>query len=311
MKPWVKISAFFLVVTLIFASSVKAYQHFQNKEVKTNKEYQACLNVAYEDVEIPEEITNKIEELNTYLHNYRVSVKYQDLKTGFTYSYKADTAYYAASTIKVLDALYLYTKASSNEINLDDTITYTKDYREGESLELDKHEFGEEISLRDLIKYALVYSDNTAHRMLIKYIGFNELKNFGNSLGAVNTLIGGDNFGEISADDAIIYLKNIYDFIENNKELGQELQDNMTSALENMLKYEGLKEKVGHKYGEYEEYFHDIGIVYDKNPYLVAILTTHGHDDYSSIVGEISKKINELHQSFKNYRQEKCEELKV
>lgn len=323
LKPWVKILFFFLFIGTFFYFVPEIYDYFKDfkivKDVKEKiesidilnkgkeekeKKYQACLNAPYNN-----EID--VSELDKYINNnYRMSVKYVDLKTGFTYAYKADNALYAASTIKLLDALYIYTKASNNELSLDETIVYSENYREGASKGMSKHQYGEEISLRTLVKYAIIYSDNTAHRMLLNYIGFNTLKSYGNSLGAKYTLIGGDNFGEISADDAIIYLKNIYDFIKNNQELGNELKSYMLEAEENALKYPGLNVDVAHKYGEYNEYFHDIGIVYDENPYLIAILTTHGNNDYFKIVNDISKRINDLHQEFKNYRIETCKNLK-
>ena len=72
------------------------------------------------------------------------------------------------------------------------------------------------ISLRDLVKYAITVSDNSAHQMLVDYIGFTNLKKYGNSLGAKNTLIGGDNFGQIDTNDSIAYLTELYKFINDN-----------------------------------------------------------------------------------------------
>ncbi len=330
LKPWVKILLFFLLIGAFFYCAPEAYDYFKDfkivKDVKKKievfnilgkskkekeKEYEACVNKTYDESELTEELKASMDELTDYINNnYRMSVKYVDKVTGFTYAYKSDTALYAASTIKLLDGLYIFTAAADGTLNLDDTIVYEAKYHEGASKGMQNHDYGEEIPLRTLVKYAIVYSDNTAHRLLLNYIGFNELKNYGKSLGALHTLDGGDNFGEISADDAIIYLQNTYDFIANNGELGKELQGYMLEAEENALKYPGLDVDVGHKYGEYNEYFHDIGIVYDEKPYLVAILTTHGNGNFMQVVNDISQKINDLHQQFKAYRVNECENLK-
>ncbi len=330
LKPWVKVLLFFIFLGLLFTYIPKAYDYLKDnvlpkkisKKVdnvlekinvlkKDDKEYKACLAKPYTEEELTENLQNKINELDSYIYNnYRASVKYEDLNTGFSYTYKPDEVYYAASTIKLLDGLYIYTKAQAGEISLDETVTYASSYYLGSSKGMKNHSIGEDISLRTLVKYAIIYSDNTAHQMLVKYIGFSNLKAFGNSLGATNTLVGGDNFGSIDVNDALIYLKNTYDFINKNPDLGQELKGFMLEAEENALTYEGLNAQVAHKYGEYDSYFHDIGIVYDENPYAVAILTTHGKGDFMSVVSNISKKVNELHQEFKKEREASCEQYK-
>ena len=58
-----------------------------------------------------------------------------------------------------------------------------------------KKKYGTKVSLREFVKYSVIYSDNSAHQKLISYIGRNKLKEFGKSIGAKNTLNGGDNFG--------------------------------------------------------------------------------------------------------------------
>ena len=63
---------------------------------------------------------------------------------------------------------------------------------------------------------------------------------------------------------------------------------------------------VAHKYGWYSTYYHDIGIVYEKNPYYISVLTNHGKGDYKKIVNNIHKKINELHHLFYEERQNNC-----
>ncbi len=329
LRPWVKLVLFIIVMILLFRYMPRVYDYLKNltivkdvknkvmeisgdnqKEKQQKKEYQACLDQPFEESELTENLANLINDLDKYiLTHYRMSVKYEDLKTGFKYYYKPEESFYAASTIKLLDGLYLYTKASLNEINLDDTITYNETNRMGASKGMKNHQIGDKIPIRTLVKYAIIYSDNTAHDMLIKYIGFNNLKEFGKSLGATTTLEGGDNFGNINATDAIIYLENTYRFIEENDVLGSELKSFLIEAEENALKYEELNVAVAHKYGEYESYFNDIGIVYDENPYIIAILTTHGNDDYLSIVNDISRRINNIHQQFKQDRQNKCKNI--
>lgn len=269
--------------------------------------YEECLKRTLNDGDKTGEILLAEEELTNYLKkNYSTSVFYEDLNLGFSYSYNSDVVYYAASTIKSLDALYIYTKAAAGELDLDETMTYSKKYKWNSSKEMSKYNYGDKVSLRNLVKYAVTVSDNTAHQMLVAYIGRSELKEFGNSLGAENTLVGSDNFGNISVTDAIIYMKAIDEFINNNDELGAELKSYFIQADQNGLKFEDLGIEAAHKYGEYSYFYHDIGIVYDENPYVIAILTHEGNDDFLEIVKDINEHVYDLHKVYNTNRENVC-----
>ena len=43
-----------------------------------------------------------------------------------------------------------------------------------------------------------------------------------------------------------------------------------------------------HKYGYYGQYYHDVGIVLDDEPYIVVILTNHGSDNKKEIINNLS-----------------------
>ena len=172
-----------------------------------------------------------------------------------------------------------------------------------DSKEMKKHKVGEKISLRNLVKYAITVSDNTAHDMLINYIGKSNLKAYGNSLGAKYTLIG-DNFGEITVDDALIYLKELNKFIEENEELGLELKQFFLDSEQNYLNFPDLDILAGQKYGEYGFYYHELGIVYAKHPYLVAILTTEGKKE--SVIRSINEQVYELHKKYYEEKEVAC-----
>ena len=269
--------------------------------------YEECLARPLDENDKNEIVINAENELTNYLaDNYDVSLIYEDLSLGFSYSYNPDEVYYAASTIKSLGALYIYTKAASGEINLDGTVKYTSKFVWGSSREMKNHKLGEEISLRTLVEYSITVSDNSAHQMLVSYIGKNNLKEFGRSLGAEYTLYGSDNFGHITATDAIVYMKAINDFINNNGELGLELKSYFVEADQNGLKFEDLGIEAAHKYGEYAPYYHDIGIVYDENPYVIAILTTEKSGDYQGKIKDINKRVNDLHKLYYSNRESVC-----
>ena len=278
------------------------------KEIAQQKEteYNNCLNEEYSDSDLTNNLYNKILETDSYLKKYSLSVGYEDTTYGFSYTYNEDKVYYAASTIKMVDAMYIYTKASAGEINLDDVVTYDAKNILGDSKEMSKYKVGDKVSLRNLVKYAVMVSDNTAHDMLLNYIGFNNLKKYGQSLGATYTLVGGDDFGEMSVADALIYLENLYEYLNSEDQLSQELKSYFINSDQNDLKMDGID--AVQKYGEYDDYYHTNGIVYAKNPYLISILTLEGDNDFEAVIRDVNAKIYELHLTFYQERVNRCQE---
>lgn len=272
---------------------------------RKEKLYNDCINRKATDADYTLDILNAQKELTDYIKkNYSASVSYEDLTYGYTFNYNENTVYYAASTIKALGALYIYTNAAEGKINLDETITYSSRFKVSYSSGVSKHKLGSKIKIRDLVKYSIIYSDNSAHQMLISYIGKSKLKEFGKSLGAKNTLNGGDNFGNTSSADGLIYMKAVNNFIENNGELGEELKGFFVTSHQKELSVNNLA--VAHKYGLYKKYYHNMGIVYDEKPYVVSIMTLEGTDQKARAVKNISAKVYELHNLFKTNRENVC-----
>ena len=280
-------------------------KRLEEEAKRKEKLYNDCLNRKATDSDYTVDILNAQKELSDYIKkNYSASVSYEDLTYGYTFNYNENTVYYAASTIKVLGALYIYTNAAEGKINLNDTITYTSRFKVSYSSGVSKYKLGSRIKIRDLVKYSIIYSDNSAHQMLISYIGKSKLKAFGKSLGAKNTLNGGDNFGNTSSADGLIYMKAVNNFIENNGVLGEELKGFFVTSQQKEISVNNLD--VAHKYGLYKKYYHNMGIVYDERPYVVSIMTLEGTDQKEKAVKNISGKVYELHNLFKTNRENVC-----
>ncbi len=280
----------------------------QVKKQKQDEEYNNCLNQKIVDEEKTSKIIDAEQALTDYLKNYNLSVKFVDINTNYSYSYNEKKVYYAASTIKMLDALYIYENTANGNLDLNTTKKYTKNFKVLYSSGLEKYKIGDMISLRDLVKYAITVSDNSAHQMLVDFIGFNKLKNYGIELGAKNTLIGGDNFGQIDVNDSIIYLTNLYNFIEEDSDLSKELKSYFIQSDENYLKDTEKNIEAATKYGEYGNTFHNNGIVYTKNPYLISILTNLGVKKGSNIIKNINNKVQELQNVVNENHLEYCQQ---
>lgn len=209
-----------------------------------------------------------ISSLESYIKdsNYNVSIGYVNLNTGYTYLYNSNVVYYGASLVKTVDALYVYEKMN---------------YDENTRLQVEK---------------AISVSDNMAHNNLVNLIGIENLRFYGRSLGASNFLTRSnkDYFGNTTVNDQIAIWKYLYNFINTNSK-GNELKQYFINDYCNFLLFDGIPTTM-HKYGYYGDYFHNVGIVYSDNPYLVVILTKHGNRGYKNVVQDLSKKIYELNQ---------------
>lgn len=205
--------------------------------------------------------TQAKEKLEEYISQkrYKVSIGYYDIKTGETIYYKENKLYYGASLIKTLDAIYLYDKSLVNN------------------------------EIEPYIKKAISKSDNISHEYLVKYIGRDNLKNYGISLGATNTLQIRGNFGNTTVNDQMIYMKKLYSMIETNNNL----KSHFINDYGNFMKVDGIKNL--HKYGYLNNYFHDVGIFLSDNPYILIILTEHGNDNYKNVIEDISNLIYKYH----------------
>ena len=50
-----------------------------------------------------------------------------------------------------------------------------------------------------------------------------------------------------------------------------------------------------HKYGYYGQYYHDVGIVLDNEPYIIVILTNHGNDNKQEIINNLANLMYKYH----------------
>ncbi len=320
-KSLIKLIVFFVVLVLTIVGIVifingknesggntidSSSNHKEEVDLRP-QQYSDCLKRPYSESDNTQALVDAQLAFSDYItKEYEASIAYEDLLTGYRVNYNTNLIYYAASTAKTVGALYLYEKASLGEINLDDTMTYTKKYKRSSSAGMKNHSYGDKVSLRELVKHSITVSDNTAHQMIVSYIGKDKLKEYGHSLGAKHTLDGKDNYGNITPYDAIIYVKKLNQFINTNTEDALQLKEYFVTASQNGLEQPELGIQAAHKYGQYAPHYHDIGIVYDTKPYVVAILTLECSGKYEEKMQDISKKVYDLHKAFHANRENIC-----
>lgn len=277
-----------------------------NEEISENLElqveYEKCLSNSYLSVETVEEINSFLNKYNDF--NY--GIYFEDINNNYKILKNENSSFYAASLIKLFDATYLIEKSNNNEINLEETtITYTSKYIRAYSDNMQQHQLGDKVSLKDLISYILLTSDNSAHEMLFDYIGVNNLKNYGQSIGVNLSISDYDHFGYLTVTDTNKILAKIFDLIKLNNENSKLLKENMNNNYFNSLNFNDIE--VLHKYGSYDPYFHDIGIYNDPEyPYYISIMTTINEQPSPNEITELHKEIKAIYDNNLQKKAEYC-----
>ena len=246
-------------------------------------------------------IKRKICNLNKFLlkQNEKVSYTYKNLITNDIISFNYEICFYSASSIKFLVCLYIYIKAEKKPNILEEKLTFAdEDFKQGSGT-LKKNKNIKECTIRDLIYYVLKESDNSAYIKLVNYVTKEKLIEYGKSLGAFHTLEGKDLFGITNSSDMTIYLEALYKYLNTNTKLSNELKKVMQDPSYKIINQNSIDNNLFvRKYGSFGIAFHEVGIVYDKTPYILIILTQKNELKDSKKVKYINKvayKINKIH----------------
>ena len=223
-----------------------------------------------------------------------ISVFYKDIQSGYTYTYNENQKYFIASIIKAPYCMYVYDLASQGKCDLNKVYTYAERHKAEGTGKIQEMKVGATFTLRQLLEYAIKYSDNVAMSIIRENFPVSGYKEYAKKLGlkypedikyATN--------GDILVSEAGIYIEAIYNFIKENP-YGPELRKLMLSTTNPMIV---SKYPVVRKYGWADQSFHDMAIVEGPRPYLLCILTNHD-GDFASF-----KKISQVieKQALNNY----------
>ncbi|HOQ01435.1 MAG TPA: class A beta-lactamase-related serine hydrolase [Acetivibrio clariflavus] len=234
-------------------------------------------------------------ELEEYVSKYtgQYGIYFVDLVSGYEFGINDTDEYTAASTIKVPLNYYIFKKIEAGEVDPEDTIAYKEeDFEGGTGILQSKKLTGKSFTIRYLLKVSIIYSDNIATNMLLRHFGRKNFKNYLRTLGAT---VVDDNKNVSCPKDMAVYLKNIYEFCNENNELGKELKYNLCNTVYNDRLPRLLPKdvKVAHKIGDQIQAVHDVGIIYADNPYILAVMSKGviSDEESRSVIAQVSKKV--------------------
>ena len=202
-------------------------------------------------------------------------VYFKDLKSGRTIEINADQPIPAASTVKVPVVLYLNKLVAEGKLDWDTRIAYDSelDYQDGAGILQFAARDGDTYSLRTLASLAITISDNIANRMLMRYLGRDNIIEFMKDLGGETVYPDGQNI--TTAKDMGKYVEAVLAFAEKHPREGSRLLDDMAHAIYHV----GLPGElppnivVAHKEGDISGVANDVGIVFTDRPYILAVLS--------------------------------------
>ena len=294
-----------LAATNIWAIFYYAPSLAENSENYSNDKYN-LLNPARKFIKQEDLIIN-FQALRDYLNDkyeadQNVSVYFEYLPTGASIAISKDAEFYPASLLKVPVAMAVAKKIErgewkwSNELVL---MSADKDKRFGA---LYKEPSDSTHTIEDLVKRSLSDSDNTAHFMLVRNLGVEEINAVYEHMGIKDFL---DTDGRLSAKRYSVILRALYSSSYLSEENSQKLLSYLLESEFDDYLQSGLEKDTvfSHKIGisEEEKVFLDSGIVYAKGrPYiLTAMIKNETEQQAKEIMKNISEKVYNYIESYK------------
>jgi beta-lactamase class A len=186
-----------------------------------------------------------------------------DPSSGERVAIDADQRFVAASLNKLPVLMTLYRAAASGEVDLDDKISMqSSDVQAYGTGVLYTRPVGYTMTLRECARYLIKKSDNTAWKMLDRYLGRDNIRAELYRVGARSTEYWIPN--TTTPEDVLLMLKKIADPSYTTPELSAEMLDVMTNTDFEDRVPQPLPEgtRVSHKIGYFGATFADAGVVF-------------------------------------------------
>jgi beta-lactamase class A len=204
-----------------------------------------------------------------------------DPSSGERVGIDADQRFDAASLGKLPILMKLYRAAASGEVDLDDKISMQpSDVQAYGTGVLYTYPIGYTMTLRECARYLIQKSDNTAWKMLDRYLGRDNIRAELYRVGARSTDYWIPNI--TTPDDVLLMLEKIADPSYTSPELSAEMLDVMTNTdFEDRLPQplpEGTR--VSHKIGYFGTTYADAGVVFPagardaSDAYFIVVMTS-------------------------------------
>lgn len=258
-------------------------------------------------ITLPDEIDEKyLNAIKQKLDSvpYACALYYVDLESGLSVSYNPDRMFAGASLIKAEYLMMIFEMIEDGTVSYDNRYTYTAANKRGGTTKIPyDYEFGDTLSLKEIIEYVVWHSDNTGYNMLQVYVrSYYDIFTWAQERYGTVFKYNGCNW--LNARGVTECWKEIYDRYKNGDENYQWYVSLLLEANENKFIRGGLPTgadgeclyDVAHKYGMDINASNDAAIVfYEDRPYFLVILTDYIGINTQSFMNEVSSKVFDLH----------------
>jgi len=241
-----------------------------------------------------------------------ISIYYKNLDTGFVYTYNHESVFFGASLNKAKQALYIHIAAERGYIDMHAVHTFRAEDWWGGTGIIRFMPAGATLTTRELLRHAIVYSDNVAHRMLARYmarIGFS-YRDFVAELGANPDFIRSTYSHDTSAADTALWFYALHNYFESESRYNHYLRYDMLNTAfyshpyftrgnrfggDNPVNVQLMHSsyQMAQKYGWAVESFNVAGIVYANSPFMLVIISDMDHGAHG-LFEEISWLMHEF-----------------
>ena len=283
-----------IAIGIIIYNYVMRSKEEVNKQVEEQKEEESLETASIEEPIVEETVDSNIENLineimtENNLNESNFFFFFYNIEEKKYYFYNENTYFTAASTIKVPAAMLYYDKIADGELNSSDTLIYNSDdYEAGDGSTAADYSVGERIPISYLLEQTIVNSDNTALNILVNSIGYQKCKEELTKYSDIELI---EDFYSSNVAN-VSYYYDVLQYLYQNADKYSELIEYMKiSSGGEYLKANIPQYEVAHKYGSYDGYVHDYGIIYGQNTYLIGVFTK-GIANASDLIADIGEQV--------------------
>jgi len=204
-----------------------------------------------------------------------VAIYFENLESGCTFEHNAQEEFFAASLKKAPFALWIYQKAELGIVNLEERLVFTEEvFAGGSGVIRLNYEFGATFSVEELLGLNLYESDNVATRMLHQRFSQDAYVRFVENIGGRRELIGDILGSLITANEAGLFAREIYEYITSGSSYSQIFRQQL---LNNQHQFIMADYPIASKTGWYRHYggaWHDMAIIFAPSPFTLVILSS-------------------------------------
>lgn len=259
--------------------------HIAWQDVDQFLNQQKDLKISYQDMKPP-----LIQAINNT--NGTFAIYFEDLTTGAWLGINEKQKYMPISLVKLPLLVATLKKVERDNLSLEQKVTIKKEFLDDKSGTLYLKGAGYQLSVKDLLIYLINESDNTAFHTLLNVTSVEEFEAARIAMGLpkinIPEKISPKDYGNMLRSLYLsTYLRRSFSELALSLMMETTFRDQIPAGLPNDI-------KVSHKVGFDlpSGYFHDCGIVYYKNPYILCIMSSGSNQEEANrVISNVSRII--------------------